>query len=492
MSAVAERVAQLDALDVGGLDRAGVQAAMASLVSVRGWHDGLHVRLSRRLAQLAECSPSIFPEADIAAASKTSRRAAGVAARRANTLDDLPGLEAALDSGECSAEHVDALGRALGRLHGGQRDQLSGQGSRLAELAARTSPEEFERALRREVARLDPAEAGQRAARQRRAARFRSWTDRDTGMVCFRGELDPDTGLKVISRIDATVEALFHCRVPDDCPDGEAKQDFLRAAAFTRLVLRRNASRSATNGNIPSATDGSDVTGSGLPHTSAAVPGACAPDVADCDATDTDVANADVANVDVANVDVANADVANADVGDFDAADADMGEIDVLDNRCEMLVVIDLETLLHGLHERSIIDNGHDVDLPLEAYRRMACTAAIVPVVLDSAGVCVDEGREVRLATRKQRRALRAMYDTCGIPGCTVRSRHCEPHHIRWWRHWGRTDLNNLLPLCSRHHHAVHEGGWQLVMHPDRSLTITYPDGTVHATGPPRRKRVAA
>jgi len=77
------------------------------------------------------------------------------------------------------------------------------------------------------------------------------------------------------------------------------------------------------------------------------------------------------------------------------------------------------------------------------------------------------------------------MYTTCGIPGCSVASRHCQPHHITWVSKHGPTDLDNLLPLCSRHHHAVHEGGWHLVLHADRALTITYPDGSVHHCGPP-------
>ena len=166
--------------------------------------------------------------------------------------------------------------------------------------------------------------------------------------------------------------------------------------------------------------------------------------------------------------------------------------IELLDNRCEMIIVIDLETITNGLHHHSIINNGHNVDLPIETYRRMACTANIMPVVLDSNGVTIDLGRTVRLATTHQRRALLAMYDTCAIPGCAVSSRHCQPHHIHWWRHLGDTDLDNLIPLCSRHHHAVHEGGWHLVMHTDRSLTIAYPGGVVQNTGPPDRRRAAA
>ena len=166
-------------------------------------------------------------------------------------------------------------------------------------------------------------------------------------------------------------------------------------------------------------------------------------------------------------------------------------KIDDADRRVEISILIDLDTMLRGLHEHSLIDNGSGADLPVESYRRLACHAAIIPIVLNSAGIVLDQGREIRLANRNQRRALRAMYDTCAAPGCTVRSRHCEPHHIAWWRHGGGTDLHNLVPLCSRHHHCVHEGGWKLAMAPDRSLTITYPDGAVQTTGPPGAERAA-
>ena len=165
--------------------------------------------------------------------------------------------------------------------------------------------------------------------------------------------------------------------------------------------------------------------------------------------------------------------------------------IDDVDNRFEVSVIIDLDTLQHGLHDHTIIDTGTNAELPIESYRRMACMAAIIPIVLNTDGVVVDLGRSVRLANRAQRRALRAMYTTCAIPGCAVRSKHCEPHHIHYWQHGGNTNLQNLLPLCTRHHHNVHEGGWQLHLDNQRQLTITYPNNTTQTTGPPATQRAA-
>jgi len=69
-----------------------------------------------------------------------------------------------------------------------------------------------------------------------------------------------------------------------------------------------------------------------------------------------------------------------------------------------------------------------------------------------------DVGRAKRLATSHQRRALEAVHTTCAVPECDVRFDRCHIHHIDYWEHGGTTDLVNMVPLCNKHHHAVHEG----------------------------------
>jgi hypothetical protein len=123
--------------------------------------------------------------------------------------------------------------------------------------------------------------------------------------------------------------------------------------------------------------------------------------------------------------------------------------------------------------EAGAITTQHGVELPAETVRRLACDADIIPVVLNGDGVPLDVGRAKRLATVHQRRALGAVYESCAIPECQVKFAHCEPHHIQYWENGGRTDLANLVPLCSRHHHAAHEGGWTLRLDPEtRQLSI--------------------
>jgi hypothetical protein len=156
----------------------------------------------------------------------------------------------------------------------------------------------------------------------------------------------------------------------------------------------------------------------------------------------------------------------------------------------ELTVLVDERTLIDGRHEESVIDADEPgVQLPVETVRRIACLADIDVMVLDGNGVPLRLGRTTRLASRAQRRALRAMYATCAIPGCEVAARYCQPHHVAWWRHGGHTNLDNLLPLCSRHHHCVHEGGWTLELAADHALTIGYPDGRYETIEPPGRRR---
>ena len=172
--------------------------------------------------------------------------------------------------------------------------------------------------------------------------------------------------------------------------------------------------------------------------------------------------------------------------GRTSSTDTVEGDLRTAGDRIDVSVIIDLQTLINGVHKHSRMSTGTGIELPVETYRRMACIAGIIPIVLNSDGVVVDLGRTTRLANRAQRRALSAMHTTCVMPGCTVASRHCQPHHLLWYgRDHGPTDLNNLVPLCNRHHHMVHEGGVHIVLNPNRSITITYPNGTIQTTGPP-------
>jgi len=149
----------------------------------------------------------------------------------------------------------------------------------------------------------------------------------------------------------------------------------------------------------------------------------------------------------------------------------------------DLTLLSDARTMRDGPHERTVCETGDGQPLPVETVRRLGCDATITPVTLDDDAVPLTMGRTRRLATPEQRRALRAMYRACGFPGCGVRFEDCRIHHVTWWEHLGATNMENLLPLCERHHHHVHEGGWTLTLKPDRTITLRRPDGTLHHEG---------
>jgi predicted restriction endonuclease len=49
----------------------------------------------------------------------------------------------------------------------------------------------------------------------------------------------------------------------------------------------------------------------------------------------------------------------------------------------------------------------------------------------------------------------------CRFPGCGTK-RFTQVHHVKFWRHGGKTELANLLLICFFHHRLVHELGWRV------------------------------
>jgi hypothetical protein len=139
-----------------------------------------------------------------------------------------------------------------------------------------------------------------------------------------------------------------------------------------------------------------------------------------------------------------------------------------------------------------------DCDLTTVITRRLslldpdACEKSFAKLLLEAALEVLYVGRDERTVTPRVRRALGARDRHCVFPGCRAHVRRCNAHHVIEWEHGGRTDLDNLVLLCVRHHHAVHEGGWTIT----RAVGIA-PGGTGcwkftpperrHRPGPPGR-----
>jgi hypothetical protein len=110
----------------------------------------------------------------------------------------------------------------------------------------------------------------------------------------------------------------------------------------------------------------------------------------------------------------------------------------------EVTVLIDHQTLTGELHQHGVCELTDGTAITPDTARRIACDAAIIPVVLGGDGIPLDVGRARRLATRQQRQALRAMYPTCAFDDCDIPHSRCQPHHLHPWETGGPTNLPNL------------------------------------------------
>jgi len=101
--------------------------------------------------------------------------------------------------------------------------------------------------------------------------------------------------------------------------------------------------------------------------------------------------------------------------------------------------------------------------LPDRVVQRLLCDGRIRTVIHDSATNVLDVGRSHRLVTDRQYQALLLrQHGHCAHPGCP-NTKNLHAHHRIHWIHGGRTDLDNLMLLCERHHVAHHAGQFHIL-----------------------------
>jgi hypothetical protein len=118
-----------------------------------------------------------------------------------------------------------------------------------------------------------------------------------------------------------------------------------------------------------------------------------------------------------------------------------------------------------------------------EVVRRLACDAHIDVSVETRKGSVLDQGRARREPTVAQRIEIARRDKGCRFPSCGF-TEFIDVHHMDHWSHGGRTDLENLITLCGRHHNAVHELGWTMSGDANGVVTFTSPAGQVMTSAP--------
>ena len=380
---VAERAGRIVAVrdDASASDDL-IESGLVAVREIQSWAEAQHAAL------VAKLSPDGFAEARVANAAKTSIGAAAKSTQRATTLTSTPRLAESLGDGQTTAGHVDAVTRAAAQLPVAQRGELFERVDALADVASASTVEQFARRVALEAKRIQADDGLDRLARQRSNVRASSWVDVD-GMWNLRGRFDPVTGVRLASKLAATIEALFAEKVPEGCPEDPIdKQKFLTGHALIALI------------------DGT-------------------------------------------------AGVARA-------------------GRSEYVVVVDADADPTVDGPGPIAEWPIPVEIPTRILAELAQDADVHAVVVVRNGVILHApgelnlGRTTRLANRAQRRALRGLYRGCAIPGCSVGYDRCNLHHITWWRNGGNTDLDNLIPLCTKHHARIHNDGWVIELGPIR------------------------
>ena len=127
------------------------------------------------------------------------------------------------------------------------------------------------------------------------------------------------------------------------------------------------------------------------------------------------------------------------------------------------MITIALDQLRAGLGSGTLPDG---TALSPGEVRRLACTAGLIPVVLGTDSEILDLGRQTRLFTPAQQRALRLRDQRCRAEGCTITATWTEAHHLNPWASGGKTDLNDGVLFCSWHHHRAHDGAYDMTRLP--------------------------
>ena len=373
-----EIIGELRRVQLAVADQHATISFLSRVPRLRGFLDALEIEAAGRLHELSHTAA-----ADLAKSTQRHARGGDRVYGRAAPLTAVPSLAAPLESGALQAAHVDTVTKIVRTVDEKHANAFAARLPELIDDAAATNatPDDLARALNRVARALENDDGMTRFTQQRRDTALRTWTDKRTGMFRLSGRFDPLSGVVVHGHLQAMLAALFAERVPSTCPtDPGAKQDHLRALALLALIIQQQSVGLTVVPNEPEGSSDSSF------------------------------------------------DECHGD-GDTDAKGSDAGTGDVLDEwstffpagptrlgRPEIVVVVDArQEALDANRGSPVVDWGLPIELPSRALEDLFQRADAHPVIVHNGVVLhapgqMNLGRTTRLASRAQRRALRALY----------------------------------------------------------------------------------
>ncbi len=403
--------------------------ALAAAQGLRSWVDAVEARWlgvwgaggSGRVSSVPALASEVRDSTGVSAREARRRVNAGVGSGA------FPAVVEALGESTVTREHLEAFTTATAN-HPGAAAALAAAQTELLAHAASEPADEFSRRVERFARSADAVGAEDRDAKRHARRHVKRFEDPETSMSIVRAELVPVAADEFWAALCHIARRLWRIHHPtptstsgaggDDAPDDDAPDDVALSTSHRYRQLLADALVEMARLSINGTGTGSGGT---------------------------------------------------AGVGSA-----------VTSPNATVVVLIDHDTLVAGVHGATVAENGAGDPVPFETIRRLACEAGIIPAVLSGTGAVLDLGHRSRYATPAQRLALGVTWATCAYPGCATPAAFTHAHHIWPAEHGGPTDLDNLVPLCTIHHHLVHEGH-VTVSQPERGHVIfTTPAGIVH------------
>ena len=344
-----------------------------------------------------------------------ARRSLGTA----EVLDEMPGLRAAVDSGEVALANAERLADAAQRTAPEAVDSASD----LLAMARELPPDKFAREASAWTQRHQPDHGHSDWLEKRRQRYLKTWRQKD-GSVRLDGLLDPETGTRICSRLQSAAEQL-------------RRQD------------QQSARANSENSDIsPDPASGDQTVNEGLAFGGG--PAGSQSPAASGDPRDGESPRSwDQLRADALEL------LTSGDAEESNASGRGSGGRP----KAEIIAVADIGVLT-GQNPAGRCEIPGAGPVPPEVLQRIACDAQLTGLIFAN-GKPLYHGASVRTATSTQWRMLIARDRGC--VGCGADHEQCQAHHIVPYARSRRTDIDNLVLVCWRCHHNIHDHHWRVV-----------------------------